>query len=123
MTRARLVILVLLLAGSLFAGWQARGWYEQANRLTAERVARQAIDAAMARESTIATAVEARLAELEASERVIDRGIIREIQRPVYRRVCLEPRLVRLLNDAAAGRAPDAAQLDAALPREAAPAD
>ncbi|MCH8200852.1 MAG: hypothetical protein IIB85_02895 [Chloroflexi bacterium] len=89
----------------------------------AERAARQAIDAAFARESEIAAGVEARLAELEASERVIDRGLIREIEKPIYRNVCLGDDAVRLLSDAAAGRAPDSAELDAALPRAAAPAD
>lgn len=123
MTKARLAALALTLAATLASGWQARGWYENSQRLTAERAARQAIDAAFARESEIAAGVEARLAELEASERIIDRGLIREIEKPIYRNVCLGDDAVRLLNDAAAGRAPDSAELDAALPRAADPAD
>ena len=123
MTKLRLAGLALLLVVTAAGSWQARGWLEDSHRLTAERAARQAIDAAFARESEIAAGVEARLAELEASERVIDRGLIREIEKPIYRNVCLGDDAVRLLNDAAAGRAPDSAELDAALPRAAAPAD
>lgn len=123
MTKLRLAGLALLLVATAAGSWQARGWLEDSHRLTAERAARQAIDAALVRESEIAASVEARLAELQASERIIDRGIIREIERPIYRRVCLEPDAIRLLNDAAAGRAPDSAELDAALPRAATPAD
>lgn len=123
MTRLRLLAAVLVLATTATAGWLARGWLEDSQRLTAERAIEQAIAAAMARESEIAGAVEARLAELEANERIIDRGIIREIEKPIYRRVCLEPRLVRLLNDAAAGRAPASADVADALPNDAATAD
>lgn len=123
MTRARLAIAALLLTGTLAAGWTARGWHEDAQRLTAERTARQVIDAAMARESEIAASVEQRLAQLEVSERIIDRGIIREVQRPLYRNVCLGDDAIRLLNDAAAGRAPDPAEPAAALSGRAAGAD
>ncbi|MDT0501913.1 MULTISPECIES: hypothetical protein [unclassified Halomonas] len=123
MTRLRLLAAVLVLATTATAGWLARGWLEDSQRLTAERAIEQAIAAAMARESEIAGAVEARLAELEANERIIDRGVIREIEKPIYRRVCLEPRLVRLLNDAAAGRAPASADVADALPNDAATAD
>lgn len=123
MTRARLIVVGLLLTGTTAAGWAARGWYEDANRLTAERATQRTIEAALARESQIAASVEARLAELTASERVIDRGIIREIERPIYRRVCLEPDAVRLLNDAAAGRTPDPAEPAGPLPGRTAEAD
>lgn len=123
MTKIRAAALLALLAATLAGGWQARGWYEDANRLTAERAAQRTIDAALARESEIAASVEARLAELTASERVIDRGIIREIERPIYRRVCLEPDAVRLLNDAAAGRTPDPAEPAEPLPERAAEAE
>lgn len=123
MTRLRLLAAALVLAATAAGGWLARGWLEDSQRLTAERAVRQTIDAAMDRESEIAGAVEARLAELEANERIIDRGIIREVQRPIYRRLCLEPDAIRLLNDAAAGRAPAAADAADALPDDAATAD
>lgn len=119
MSRFKLPIAALLLAGALLAGWQARGWHEDSRRLTAERATQQAIDAALSRESRIAQAVEVRLAELEANERIIDRGIIREVQKPIYQRVCLGDDAIRLLNDAAAGRRPDPAVPAAPLSRHA----
>lgn len=123
MTKARLAALALLLLATAFGSWQARGWYEDSHRLTAERALRLAVDAAFARESEIAAGVEARLAELQANERIIDRGIIREIEKPLYRNVCLGDDAIRLLNDAAAGRAPDPAEPAAALSGRAAGAD
>nr|WP_300309219.1 hypothetical protein [Halomonas sp.] len=123
MNRSRLLIAVMALAASTATGWLARGWFEDGQRLTTERAVQQTIDAALERESTIARTVEARLAELEANERIIDRGIIHEIEKPIYRRVCLEPRLVRLLNDAATGRAPIAADTTGPLPGDSAAID
>lgn len=123
MTKARLAALALSLAATLAAGWQARGWYEDSHRLTAERALRLAVDAAFARESEIAAGVEARLAELQANERIIDRGLIREIEKPIYRNVCLGDDAIRLLNDAAAGRAPAATEPAAALPGRTAGTD
>ena len=114
------IALALLLTGG---GWVARGWYEDAQRLTARESAQQAIAAAQARESTVAQQVEQRLAQLKTTERVIDRGVIREIQKPIYRRVCIEPDGLRLLNAAAAGLSPDSAELDAALSADTAEPD
>lgn len=119
MTKARTLAIGLLLAGALAIGWAARGWHEDSRRLTAERAARQAADVALARESRIAAVVESRLAGLEANERVIDRGLIREIEKPIYRSVCLGDDAIRLLNDAAAGRAPVTAEPAAAMPSRA----
>ncbi|WP_447928398.1 hypothetical protein [Vreelandella sp. EE27] len=115
---SKLVILAsaAALAITFTAGWQVSNWQHESHQLTAERAAQQAIDAGLARESEIAAKVETRLAELSANERIIDRGIIREIQKPIYQRVCLEPDAIRLLNNAAAGTRPDATELDAALP-------
>lgn len=105
MMKFKILGTLALLATIAFSGWQARGWFEDSQALTAERAARQVIEAEMSRESKVAKAVEKQLARLEPTERVIDRGIIREIQKPIYQRVCLEPEFVRLLNVAAKGEA------------------
>lgn len=104
------------LAATFAAGYQVSSWQNDSHALTAEHAAQQAINAAMARESEVAANVESRLAELQANERVIDRGIIREIQKPIYQRVCLEPNVIRLLNHAAAGTAPESTEPNDALP-------
>lgn len=114
--RLKAVITTAALAATFAAGWQVASWQNESQQLTAERAAQQVIDAAMSRESQIAAHVEERLGELQASERIIDRGIIREIQKPIYQRVCLEPDAIRLLNHAAAGTDPGTAEHDEALP-------
>ncbi|WP_322528560.1 hypothetical protein R5R73_01360 [Salinicola sp. LHM] len=120
---ARALAVVAGLAIAYGGGWLSRGWFEDAQRLTEERAAQLLADAALDREADIAGIVENRLAELDASERVIDRGIIREIQKPIYRNVCLGADAVRLLNDAAAGRSPDSTEPQAQMPDDAAAAD
>lgn len=104
------------LAATFAAGYKIANWQNDSHALTAERAAQQAISAAMKRESQIAAHVEERLGELQTNERVIDRGIIREIQKPIYQRVCLEPSVISLLNNAATGTAPDSTDPNAALP-------
>lgn len=96
-------VVLAVVAAIAFGGWVGRGWYEDSQDLAEERGAQAAIDAAMARESKIAEKVETRLADLKANERIIDRGVIREIQNPVYRNVCVPAGGLRLLNAAARG--------------------
>ncbi|GHB32863.1 hypothetical protein [Salinicola rhizosphaerae] len=118
--KIRILIGLITLAIAAWCGWLTRGWFEDAQQLTEERAARLVADAAMAREADIASVVESRLAELDANERIIDRGVIREIQKPIYRRVCLGDDAIRLLNDAAAGGAPNSAEPQAQMPDHAA---
>lgn len=106
---ARIAICIALAALCVLTGWQARGWKEDSESLAVERAAQKIVEKATANESGIASKVEERLAGLTANQTVIDRGIIREIQKPIYQRVCLEPDAIRLLNAAARGEAPDAA--------------
>ncbi|WP_328186927.1 hypothetical protein [Marinobacter sp. OP 3.4] len=88
------------------AGWTAKGWLEDSKELAAM----EALDRLTANiregQREISAQVEQRLSELKANERVIDRGVIREIQKPVYQRVCLPDASIRLLNSAASGEAP-----------------
>lgn len=95
----------IVAAISFGTGWAVHGWKVDSENLAVERAARAIADKAMARESGIAAKVEERLAELTANQTVIDRGIIRETEKPVYLRVCLEPRAIGLLNSAARGQA------------------
>jgi len=108
-----LAVVAVIAAG----GWVGRGWYEDSRDLAEERGAQAAIAAAMERESKIAEKVETRLADLKANERIIDRGVIREIQNPVYRNVCV-PDSGRLLINAAARGEPVPGESDDPLPRD-----
>lgn len=103
---ARIAICAAMAALCVFIGWQTRGWKEDSESLAVERAAQAIVDKVVANESGIASKVEERLAGLTANQTVIDRGIIREIQKPIYQRVCLEPGAISLLNAAARGESP-----------------
>lgn len=103
---AALIILALVAAGSFATGWRIMGWKNDSEQAAIDRAAQAIIDKAIANESGIAAKVEQRLAQLKANETVIDRGIIREIQNPIYRNVCIADDGLRILNDIARGQAP-----------------
>lgn len=104
--KSKAAVTAIAAAAVFGAGWTAKGWLEDAKELASVK-AQQALAAEIRKgQAEISRKVETRLSELRASERVIDRGVIREIQKPIYQRVCLEPELVRLLNAAARGEAP-----------------
>lgn len=84
-----------------YAGWYGRGMHEDSKALVALELTVEKTNQGLARESEIAKVVAEKLSTLEASERVIDRGIIREIEKPMYRNVCLSDDAVRMLNEAA----------------------
>lgn len=97
-TWAKPVLLVVAAASLTAGGWVVRGWYE-GNLMVAVLEDRAAfVEEVRGDVSGIAKQVETKLAKLKANERIIDRGVIREIQKPIYQRVCFEPELVELLN-------------------------
>ena len=102
-------------------GWLARGWFEDSKDLAAVE-AQHALAAEIRKgQAEVSAQVEQRLSELRANERIIDRGVIREIQKPIYQRVCLEPDAIRLLNLAAQGQS--AGEPDGQVPDESNAAD
>lgn len=121
--KAKLLAGAISVSAVFGAGWTAKGWLEDSRDLAAQK-AREAL-AAQVREDFAGHSrnVESRLSELRANERVIDRGIIREIEKPVFRNVCIPPGgdAFRLLNLAAEGEA--AGELDDQVPADPANAD
>lgn len=104
----RLALCAIALAATFTTGWTVKGWQVDSVNLAVKEASDAIRDNAINRESGIAEKVEERLSTLSANQTVIDRGIIREIQKPIYQRVCLEPDAVSLLNAAARGEAPAA---------------
>ena len=103
--KLKLLVIAVVLGGTAMGGWLARGWFEDAKRLAIVEDRQELAEQIRGDISGIAQSVETRLGELRANERIIDRGIIREIQKPIYQRVCAEPDVVRLLNAALRGDA------------------
>lgn len=96
---------VLVVGGS---GWAARGWFEDSKDLAAERAQQILADMTRGEMRKISATVENKLSTLKGSERIIDRGIIREVQKPVFRNVCIpdDSATFRMLNQIADGKAP-----------------
>lgn len=106
--KVKALITVAVIAAVFGAGWTTKGWFEDSKDLAAVE-AQQALAALIRQDlGQISTTVEDHLQGLKANERIIDRGIIREIQQPVYRNVCVPPDsdAFRLLNSIANGAAP-----------------
>ncbi len=101
MNQVKLIASLVAVVALLFGGWTIRGWYEGNLDLLRERVTRAAIDEALENHSDVARAVEEKLSGLKANQTVIDRGVTREVIKPVYRNVCLPDAGVGLLNAAA----------------------
>ena len=90
-----------IVGGIAFGGWTARGWHEDSKELERQKATADAVTAALQSDSKIAAAVEEKLSGLKANQTIIDRGVTREVVKPVYRNVCLPGSGVRLLNAAA----------------------
>lgn len=102
----RIATYFIVAALALAVGWKTKGWQQDSVNLAVAEAAKKIADDATRRDSTIAKTVQEQLAGLTANQTIIDRGIIREVQKPIYQRVCLEPDAIRLLNAAARGEAP-----------------
>ena len=122
--KVKLLVSAVVLAGVGLGGWTARGWFEDAKRLAIVEDRQELAEQIRGDISGIAQTVETRLGELRANERIIDRGIIREIQKPIYQRVCAEPDVVRLLNAALRGESvAGPAEPSVEVPGSASPAE
>lgn len=95
----KLIICLVMLVGSFGAGWRTRGAFEaEASAKNAEAVATI--------QAGVAATLEAKLADLRANERVIERETQKIIEKPVYRTVCIDDGGLRLLESARTGTRP-----------------
>ena len=101
-------LIAVTVVGIASGSWMARGWFEDSKDLVALEAQQALVEEIRAGQREVSAHVEKRLSELRANERVIDRGIIREIEKPVYRNVCVptDSDAFRLLRDLANGQAP-----------------
>ena len=103
--KIKAIIGVLLAGGLFFGGWQVRSYYEDSKDLAAKDERNKIMNMVEGRESKIALNVQNQIRDLNINTRTIDRGIIREIEKTVYRDVCLPANGVRLFNAIANGEA------------------
>lgn len=97
--------LAVSFAAGAVGSWIINGWRNDSIELAAQLSAQKAIEASNERQDKIASGVESALANLKTTERIIDRGIIKEIRtnETVYRNVCITDDGRMLINAAAAG--------------------
>ena len=95
-----------LLAVGFGTGWMVNDWRHDSIELAANSAA--AISADLTREQIagLATELESKLASGVVTQRIIERGVIKEIRtnETVYRNVCITDTGRVLINDAAKGR-------------------
>jgi len=105
--KVKLLIVGVVLGAVALGSWTARGWFEDSKDLAALKAQEALAEAVRTDMAQVVVAVDEKLQSLKANERVIDRGIIREIQQPVFRNVCVPPGgdAFRLLNQLALGAA------------------
>lgn len=92
----------------LSVGWVVKGKFEDSKELASVKAQQALADEIRNDMGKVVRTVEDQLQGLKANERIIDRGIIREVERPVYRNVCVPPDsdAFRLLRSLAIGEAP-----------------
>lgn len=100
----RYALAALVPLALIASGWTVRGWYE------AKQIA-EAHHAVEKHDSKVAAALETKLAELKANERIIEREKLKIVDRPVYRNVCLDSDGVRIANQAKNGTAKSASEV------------
>ena len=102
----KIAAVCVAIAGSFSAGFAVRGLHADSVALAAQKAAQESIEASAKRQADIASSVENAIASIRVTERVIDRGVIKEIQNneTVYRNVCITDTGRMHINAAAAGK-------------------
>jgi hypothetical protein len=121
--KAKLIASVVAVTAAFSAGWVVNGKFEDSKQLAAVTAQQALADEIRAGQADIATLVERRLREFRGSERVIDRGVIREIQTTTFKNVCIpvDSDSFRMLNNIAQGHS--ASKSDSQSAGDSAPAN
>ena len=106
-TTLKFVLFSSVVATFWYGGWVTRGWFENSRELAIVESQRVQTDRFQKNSAVIAQGVERQLSQLRAKQTVVGYGVIREVHKPIYKRVCVEPELVSLLNDALRGNGGD----------------
>ena len=99
------------------AGWQVNDWRHDSVALVAEKIAEDNANKYTLIVANIADELEKTIASRAVTQRVIERGIIKEIRtnETIYRNVCITDAGRVLINDTAKGRV--SSQSATALPK------
>jgi hypothetical protein len=106
--KVKALIGVAVAAAAFGVGWTAKGWLEDSKDLAAMTAAQLMANEIREDLGAVAKDMENQISKIKPTETIIDRGIVREIQTPVFRSVCIPPDSdsFRMLNNIAAGNDP-----------------
>jgi hypothetical protein len=105
--KAKAAVAAIVVTAAFGSGWIVKGKFEDSKDLAALQAQNALAEQVRKDFAGHSRNVEQRLSTLKANETVIDRGIIREIEKPVFKNVCIPPAdsAFRLLNLLAQGKA------------------
>jgi hypothetical protein len=115
-TNLQMAIGAVVVATAFGAGWVVNDWRHDSIQLAAESAAYGAAEMTREQIASLATELESKIASGVVTQRIIERGVIKEIRNNeiVYRNVCITDAGRVLINDAAKGRV--SSQSASALP-------
>ena len=115
---AQIAIVAVVVSAAFGAGWTVNDWRHDSIQLAAESAAYGAADMTREQIASLATELESKLASGVVTQRIIERGVVKEIRNNeiIYRNVCITDAGRVLINDAAQGRSRVSSKPDVALP-------
>ena len=102
----KLALGAVAVSAAFGAGWVVNDWRHDSIQLAAESAAYVAAEMTREQIALLATELESKIASGVVTQRIIERGVIKEIRNNeiVYRNVCITDAGRVLINDAAKGR-------------------
>jgi hypothetical protein len=106
MINPQIAIGAALVAIGFGSGWAVNGWRHDSIQLAVDSAASAMADLTRKQIAGLATELEAKIASGVVTQRIIERGVIKEIRKNeiVYRNVCITDDGRMLINSAAKGR-------------------
>jgi hypothetical protein len=102
--QAKIIAAIAVLVVTFIAGWQVKGAFVAKRDLAIIEAKNEFIKAYQEGEAHTASIVEARLQELKANEKVIERERVKLVDRPIYSNECLDLDGVFLIERARTGK-------------------
>lgn len=108
----KMILSGLALGAAFVAGWVVKGAFVDSEELAAQKARADLLKELRANEEHIANILERKLQDLHANEKVVEKAVIKLIDRPVYLNECLDVDGVRLIEQARSGKAESSKSID-----------
>jgi hypothetical protein len=101
----KMILSGLVVVTAFAAGWVIKGAFDDSAELAAQKARTALIKELRENEEHIANILERKLQDLHANEKVVEKAVIKLIDRPVYLNECMDADGVRLVEQARSGKA------------------